>query len=492
MIASRASVLSKSRVHLKSGIRCFSEHHPFALLDPFVTSARTAIESATALARDSNPVARLQNGSLSLLNISAYSFGVSGVWVGFGSILLQFKVTEIVADAPVVLLGWSLDKTSLAAFVSLVGLVIAAVIQPIVGLISDRKVGGVAVQRYPFIIIGLLGLAISTVMFGFVNSLASLLIVTLAMQITSNAAQGPANALIIDHVDDRQRGRASGFLNLTRLAGSGFVAMIVVFLMSNYHVDTAPQWMWYSVAVMVAVLLGTTTYTLLALRVPKTNRVDGGGRAAETEPPLHAEVASQHESRTRFYLFLGAMSFVIAALSATQTNALFYVQDVIGLDNPARGGNYILVTLVGAAAIIVYPAGKLSDRIGRGMLLLLSGILGGFGVLSVLVINADTMIEVVPGVAAIGLAVGIYLSVGWAVANDLVRRSTAARDLSLTSISGLVGATLGRSSGFFIGTLNERGLEYGIDFLGYGLVLGSASVAFFVSGIMFWLVVSKD
>ena len=78
--------------------------------------------------------------------------------------------------------------------------------------------------------------------------------------------------LIIDHVDDRARGRASGYLNLMRLIGSGFVAMIVVFLMSNYDVDDSPQWLWYSVIVMVAVLLATTFYTLLALRVPRDRR----------------------------------------------------------------------------------------------------------------------------------------------------------------------------------------------------------------------------
>ena len=97
------------------------------------------------------------------------------------------------------------------------------------------------------------------------NSFLALLLVTVAMQVTGNTAQGPANALIIDHVDDRKRGRASGYLNLMRLIGSGLVAMIVVFLMSNYDVEDAPQWLWYSVIVMVAVLLATTFYTLLGV-----------------------------------------------------------------------------------------------------------------------------------------------------------------------------------------------------------------------------------
>lgn len=455
-----------------------------------MTSNRLAIEKVASFGRNANPVARFRRGSQSLFNISIYTFGISGVWVGFGSILLQYKVTEIAVNDPVRMLGWSLDKTSLAAFISLIGLGIAAIVQPMVGMMSDRKVGIVSLRRYPFIIFGMIGLAVSTLIFGFVNSFLTLLLVTVAMQITGNTAQGPANALIIDHVDDSERGRASGYLNLMRLAGSGFVAMVVVFLMSNYHVNDAPRWMWYSVIVMVAVLLATTFYTLLALRRPLL--ADVRTPSAEREERIEVDGSENEGFRARYYLFLLAMALLIAALSATQTNALFFVQDVIGLENPARGGNYILVALIGSAAVVVYPAGKLSDHIGRGVLLLISGILGAGGILSVLLLNAHLLIEVIPGVVAIGFSVGIYLSVGWAVANDLVKRSTAARDLGLTSISGLVGAIIGRSSGFFIGGLNDRGLEMGSEYLGYTVVLGSTSLVFLLSGITFWLVVRKD
>ena len=456
-----------------------------------MASTRLAIDTAVALTRNANPVARFRRGSQSLFNISVYTFGMSGVWVAFGSILLQYKVTEIAASDPVRMLGWTLDKTSLAAAISLIGLAIAAVVQPLVGLISDRKVSIPALKRYPFIIFGLLGLAVSTLMFGFVNSFLALLLVTAAMQISGNTAQGPANALIIDHVDDRERGRASGYLNLMRLLGAGFVAMLVVFLMSNYHVDDAPQWMWFSVIVMVAVLMGTTIYTLLALRVPVSRSTIESPSDEMVEPVADFAEDEERWSSVRYYFFLSAMALLLAAMTAVQTNALFFVQDVIGLENPARGGNYILVALVGSAALVVYPAGKLSDYIGRGVLLLISGILGSGGVLSVLLLNAHSLIEVIPGVMAIGFCVGIYLSVGWAVANDLVRRSTAARDLSLTSLSGLAGAIVGRSSGFFIGGLNEAGLGFGIEHLGYAVVLGSGSLAFLVSGIGFWVVV-KD
>ncbi len=460
-----------------------------------MTAIRSKLDTFAALSRSLNPVARFRLGSQSLFNISFYSFGVSGVWVGFGSIILQFKATEIADSGSTIFGGLMLDKTSIAALISLIGLAIAAILQPLIGSMTDPKSANVKPIRYPFIVFGLFGLAASTLLLGFVQGFVALLIVIVAMQITGNSAQGPANALIIDHVAEDQRGRASGYLNLMRLAGAGCVSLIVVVLMTNYDAELAPQWMWYAVIVMSVVMLASAFYTLLALRIPTSPRIDVAAvpQINEPLPDDDADLVDLPTSsnRGRYYLVLVAMVFAIAALTATQTNALFYLQDVVGLENPAGGGAVVLASIVGTAAIIVYPAGKLSDRIGRGSLLLASGVLGAIGAGYLMVIGTSSLAAVVPGVVMIGLSVGIYLSVGWAVANDLVDRSAAARDLGLTSLAGLVGAVLGRSSGFIIGDLNERGIEFGIDHLGYAILLGSSGLAFLISGIAFWFIVAR-
>ena len=81
-----------------------------------MTSSRVALERVAAFGRNANPVARFRRGSGSLFNISIYTVGMSGVWTGYGSILLQFKATEIAAGDGVSMVGWTLDKTALAAF----------------------------------------------------------------------------------------------------------------------------------------------------------------------------------------------------------------------------------------------------------------------------------------------------------------------------------------------------------------------------------------
>lgn len=436
---------------------------------------------------------RISLGSESIFNLSVYAFGMAGVWIALGSVLLQFKILDVIANESIALFGWALDKNSLLALISLAGLGVVAVVQPLAGLVSDnvnsRSESGS--KRLPFVVVGLMGMCASTLLLGFASSFIMVLVVTLLIQLTGNIAQGPANALIIDHVNAKDRGRASGMLNLMRLLGAGFVGVAVTQLMSLYDPIAAPHWMWYAIVVMAGTLFATSTYTLLALRTQPS-------RVASTPPvtthspdnttgAVSEESPAQRLDRKLFYGFLAATAVMLASQSSIQINALFFLQDVVGLDNPAQGANIIIIAIVIGAAATVYPAGKLSDRVGRGPILLAGGIIGAIGMAMLLVFNTLALLAV-PAVT-IGMSVGLNLAVGLALANDLVRRTTAARDLGMLGISSLVGAIVGRTSGFGIGVLNSRGQEFGIDFLGYNLLIALASVSLLVAGLMLYAIV---
>ncbi len=464
---------------------------------------------------------RIRSGPSSLFNLSLYSFGMSGILTGFGSIILPFKVINIIEEQPIEMLGIEMGKNALLAFISLLGLLAVAVVQPISGLISDHvkaSKGGES-QRLPFVIFGLFGLSAMTLIVGFAHTFITVLLVTLAMQIIGNIAQGPANALIIDHVEDSQRGKASGVLNLMRFAGAGIVTMIVVALMANYDSNLSPQWMWYGIVVMATVSAATTTYTFFVLRLstrkhrapPKTDHpvfssaTPDGTDSDPAESVVAADIPPVARVRTEtackpkpsyrlqrgpYIMFLIALAFALAAMSAIQTNALFFFQDVLEMENPTRGGNYIIVALIGTSIAVVYPAGKLSDHIGRGTLLLLGGFAGAAGV--VWLVFIESFVWAIPATAVIGIAVGLYLSVGWAFANDLVSRKNAARDLGLTSISALLGSVVGRASGFGINALNDSSYGTQYEYLGYDAMLIGSATAFIISGIMFSRVVSRN
>ena len=435
---------------------------------------------------------RISLGSESIFNLSIYAFGMAGVWIALGSVLLQFKILDVVRNESIAIFGLALDKNSLLALISLAGLGVVAVVQPLAGLVSDnvnsRSDSGS--KRLPFVVVGLMGMCASTLMLGFASSFIMVLVVTLLIQLTGNIAQGPANALIIDHVSAKDRGRASGMLNLMRLLGAGFVGVAVTQLMSLYDPVAAPHWMWYAIVVMAGTLFATSVYTLLALRTQPTIAAKSSAAASGHERPASAvieESPAQRLDRKLFYGFLAATAVMLASQSSIQINALFFLQDVVGLENPAQGANIIIIAIVIGAAATVYPAGKLSDRVGRGPILLAGGIIGAIGMAMLLVFNTLALLAV-PAVT-IGMSVGLNLAVGLALANDLVRRTTAARDLGMLGISSLVGAIVGRSSGFGIGVLNNRGQEFGIDFLGYNLLIALASVSLLIAGLMLYAIV---
>ena len=432
---------------------------------------------------------RISLGSESIFNLSVYAFGMAGVWIALGSVVLQFKILDVIENESIAIFGLALDKNSLLALISLAGLGVVAVVQPLAGLVSDNvnSKSDSGSKRLPFVVVGLMGMCASTLMLGFVSSFIMVLVVTLLIQLTGNIAQGPANALIIDHVNASDRGRASGMLNLMRLLGAGFVGVAVTQLMSLYDPIDAPHWMWYAIAVMAGTLFATSVYTLLALRSPPSRAARAQSATADPTHTVDQVTQAQRVNRKLFYGFLAATAVMLASQSSIQINALFFLQDVVGLENPAQGANIIIIAIVIGAAATVYPAGKLSDRVGRGAILLTGGIIGAIGMAMLLVFNTLALL-VVPAVT-IGMSVGLNLAVGLALANDLVRQTTAARDLGMLGISSLVGAIVGRTSGFGIGVLNSRGQEIGIEFLGYNLLIALASISLFLAGLMLFAIV---
>lgn len=122
-----------------------------------------------------------------------------------------------------------------------------------------------------------------------------------------------------------------------------------------------------------------------------------------------------------YYWFLIAMAMIVGALTAMQIFALFFIGDKVGLDNPAAGAAALTLTIALGAAISVYPAGKILDRLGRMRVLYGSSI-----------------------VIAIAAGLLLFLSGGWALITELVPRKNAARSLGLTAFSTLAGTGLAR------------------------------------------------
>jgi Na+/melibiose symporter-like transporter len=86
------------------------------------------------------------------------------------------------------------------------------------------------------------------------------------------------------------------------------------------------------------------------------------------------------KANSGFILFLVSRLLFIMSLTTLQTFALYYFQDVVGISNPARV-TADLITAVGIAMlVVVYPAGRFSDKIGRQPILVACGMLAALGI----------------------------------------------------------------------------------------------------------------
>jgi MFS family permease len=122
------------------------------------------------------------------------------------------------------------------------------------------------------------------------------------------------------------------------------------------------------------------------------------------------------------------------------------------------------VAVVGMLAV-VYPAGRLSDRIGRKPIGIFAGLLGSLGVLVIILSHSYAAVIVAAGI--LGVAIGAFSSTNWALATDLATRGEEARYLALANVATAGGAALARLIGPVIDYFNNisAGMGYQVMFI---------------------------
>jgi MFS family permease len=178
-----------------------------------------------------------------------------------------------------------------------------------------------------------------------------------------------------------------------------------------------------------------------------------------------------------FVWFLVSRLFFFLAMAIIQRFALYFIQDVIGADDPAEVVFQFTILAVIGMLVVVYPAGLLSDKTGRKPIAFSSAILGSLGILIIILYQSYTSIMI--GAGILGIATGAFSSTNWALATDLVVAGKEARYLGLANMAtagagvmaGLVGPVIDHFEGVSAG-------------LGYRIMLVACLVFFLLGGLL--------
>jgi MFS family permease len=183
-------------------------------------------------------------------------------------------------------------------------------------------------------------------------------------------------------------------------------------------------------------------------------------------PALYRSFKIDVKANRDFVWFLVSRLLILIAFSTLQKFALYFLMDVIGITSPAEGTADLLIVIGVCMLVAVYPAGRLSDRVGRKPIVVSAGLLGALGML--LLLFSQSYVYIMLCGALLGFSFGAFMSTNWALATDLVTRGEEGRYLGLTNLatagsSALTLLGIGRVIDFF--NTYDPGLGYKVMFL---------------------------
>jgi Na+/melibiose symporter-like transporter len=371
--------------------------------------------------------------------ITIFGFAMTALWSSLHSIILPLRIMDFVPEA---------QKATYLGLLTFTGLLLAIAVQPIAGLASDRS-GSRWGRRRPFILIG----GILTLSFlpgiGLAGSLAILFAIYYLLQASANTALGPYQAFIPDLVPAGKRGLASGVKSLVDILGG----ITFVWLVGQL----------------------TMVFTILTVKEPP-----GAGRP---RLPFLAMLSKSFRIDTRanpdYIRFLLSRLFFVIPLTTFQVFGLYFFRDVAGVANPAAVmGNFILVS-GGCMLAATYPAGRLSDRLGRRPVALVSGIIGATGIGLLFFLHSYHLMLLSSSLMGIGF--GGLMSSNWALAVDLVPKGEAGKYIGLTNLATAGGSALARLNGPMIDFFNARSPGSG-----YSAMLLTAFISLIASSALLW------
>jgi MFS family permease len=363
-----------------------------------------------------------------LVRISLYWLGLSSIFGGLNTIMAGRLEFDHLVDPG------SVGRTLFLLTIG--GAVIAMVVQPTVGSISDYTISRWG-RRKPYIFIGsvldvvfLVGIALS-------NDLLAIAALIALLQFSSNFAQGPFQGYVPDLVPAPQVGMASALVGVMQILGN-----VTGFLIGGFAVATHQ----YSLGLVALGVVEFVTMLSVVIRVrPGRPAKERAGRSWLS---IAGEAWGTDVLRERSFLFLvGSRLAILTAGGVLTQLGLFYLARSLSMDEHDAGTSFnVMAALVAVGTVLaVIPAARVSDRVGRKAVIYVSCLIGAIGM--VIVATATSFPLALVGAVLYGLSAGIFLAVDWALMTDIIPKAASGRYMGLSNVatasSGVLAIAIG-------------------------------------------------
>ncbi len=387
------------------------------------------------------------------ININVFWFANNFHWQALLAIVIPSMVVKFLGNA---------NKDINLTLVVVWGTLVAMVVNPLVGAISDYATFRMG-RRRPFMIMGTVLNVIVLVLFAFSPGwfsstvlLFMFALLFLLLQFTNNLANSPWSAIIADKVPQNQRGLTAGFNGFFTLLGL-IVGSVVAGTIVNKN-DSLP--MYRDEIVQIFLIIAVVQILFVAytvLTVKETPLEKGKGPAFQIIPALKKFFFKPSRYPDLSWVLLARL-LIMMGIWGVFYFLQYYFDDVLGgpgvkiifLNKPFEGALFSGTLFLPILLLLALPtsvfAGWASDHWGRKGLVYLSGAMMTI-VCLIFILFQNQYAALISG-AFFGIGFGAYTSVDWALTTDVLPPTDeAGKFMGIWSAMGILPQVLGITIG---------------------------------------------
>jgi MFS family permease len=294
-----------------------------------------------------------------------------------------------------------------------------------------------------------------------VNSIPALILSFCLVQLWTNVATAPYQAMMPDMVPKEHQGTASAYMGMSGLLGQLGGLICCGLLIEK------PGGLWMIMVTFSLLMIATMLYTVW--RIPEPS--------AESNPAAKMNLVETIIESFRInarehldFIRLIVSRFIINMGFYTCTGFfLYYVTDALGAARPVKIATQIFIISTISGILGNFPAGILGDRVSKKAVIYLSCTIASTGALVFLLAGSTPVALAASFVFGIGF--GAFMAVDWAFATNLLPDKDEAKYMGVWHIAFTVPQVIAPFIGGIVAYFFNRNMGHG---MGYRAVLALA------------------